>query len=380
MERVGEEETSVTLSRLDGRDAVATIRDEWDELAVACGSPLFSRPAWVEVWHRHLQPEAPLVLLAARDAEGSLRGVLPLARVRRPLHARVSVTVGYTAVAGAGIGAADHLGPVTQDPALAMTLFAAANQEAGGTSLYLENLAPEWAPLALGLPGARATRLTGCPAVTRGEGSTFAEAWTKKMAKNVRRRHRQIDEAGISSRWVPPGPGFADALAALRLVHQDRWAAQGGPGNLDAGRMDLLADLAATCREPDVPWILLLEREGEVAAALLGLRSGDSFSVYKTGWSPDHARLSLGIVMGTLAMEWAQEHGLHTFDYLRGDRGHKKDLGCEPVDDVSVLVPRGVSGRLLEQRERLASDGIRPGWYGAVSTAMRQIRDRVPAR
>ncbi|MFZ4518760.1 MAG: GNAT family N-acetyltransferase [Microthrixaceae bacterium] len=370
--------TTAVLGRRHGWDALAEVRDEVEDLARSSGVGPFCRPAWWEVWHRYLEPDAPLVLLTVRSTERTLLGALPLTRVRRHLHARVPLAVSYVGVAGAGTGSADHVGPVTGSPEVAAALFEAADREAGHSSLYLENLDPRWAELALRLPGARATRRTGCPAVTRAPDGAFSDSWTKKMAKNVRRRHRQMTEEGITARWVPAGDGFDDALRALRRVHEGRWNAQGGAGNLDDDRMRLLAELADRGRAPDTPWILLLEQGDRVAAAMLGLRAGDSFCVYKTGWDPEFARLSLGIVMGTVAMEWAQEQGLHTFDYLRGDRGHKKDLGCEAVEDTCVLVPRGAAGRLLEQRERLASDGIRPGWYEPATGAIGRVRHALP--
>lgn len=369
---------AVVLARRHGWDALTEIRDEVEDLARASGVGPFCRPAWWEVWHRYLEPEAPLVLLTVRSAGGTLLGVLPLTRLRRHLHSRVPVTVPYVGVAGAGTGSADHVGPVTGSRSVAATLFEAADREAGRSTLYLENLDPRWTDLAVRLPGARITRRTGCPAVTRAPDGAFADSWTKKMAKNVRRRHRQMTEEGITARWVPAGEGFDEALRALRTVHEGRWAAQGGPGNLGDARMRLLGELADASTAPDTPWILLLEQGDRVAAAMLGFRSGDSFCVYKTGWDPEYARLSLGIVMGTIAMEWAEEQGLHTFDYLRGDRGHKKDLGCEAVEDTCVLLPRGVAGRLLEQRERLASDGICPGWYGPARGAAARVRQALP--
>ena len=102
--------------------------------------------------------------------------------------------------------------------------------------------------------------------------------------------------------------------------------------------------------------------------------AGDTFSVYKTGWDPDYARFSLGITMGTVAMEWAETQGLTTFDYLRGPRGHKKDLGCEAVADVSVVRSSGITGVLLEQRERFASDGVRPGWWEKVGPVVAKAK------
>lgn len=361
---------------LHGLPALEAIREEWDALATRTGAPIFSRPAWLVAWQRHLAPVAVPELLVLRDGGGALTGVLPLARMSRRLHTRIPIPVRYLAIAGAGVGSADHNGPVAADDATATALFEAAAGLARRTSstLYLENLAPRWADLARNATGGTITRRTDCPAAQRRSDRRFADAWSARMAKNVRRRQRLLDEEGVTARWVAAGDGFEDALGELQRVHEARWNARGGTGRLSGLRVALLRDLATQCRFPDVPWILLLEREGRTVAALLGLRAGASFSVYKTGWDPAFTRLSPGIMAGVIAMQWAESQGLTTFDYLRGPRGHKHDLGCEAVADVSIVVPAGISGALLEQRERFASDGVRPDWWNRMAPAADRAR------
>jgi len=364
--------TTVDVQR--GMSAVAALRDEWETLAHETGAPVFNRPGWLVVWQRYLVPDASPELLVARNADGALVGVLALARTSRRLQARVPVKVPYLSIAGAGTGSADHNGPVAVDDEVARALFAAAVEQTRGATLYLENLSPRWAQLAQDTVAGTVTRLTECPAVDRPVDGKFSDAWSKKMGKNVRRRHRQMEEEGITSRWVPAGPDFPAALEQLRRVHEGRWNAQGGEGRMSDTRMQFLRDLADECRAPDVPWILLLEHEDRVVAGMLGIVAGPTFSVYKTGWDPDYARFSLGITMGTVAMEWAESQGLTTFDYLRGPRGHKKDLGCEAIADVSVVRSSGLTGVLLEQRERFASDGVRPGWWEKVGPVVAKAK------
>ena len=310
--------------------AVGALRDEWEDLAHRTGAPVFSRPGWLVVWQRHLVPDAVPELLVARDADGALVGVLPLARTSRRLQARVPLKVPYLSIAGAGTGSADHNGPVAVDDDVARALFHAAVDQARGATLYLENLSPRWAQLAQDAVGGTVTRLTECPAVERAADGHFSDAWSKKMGKNVRRRHRQMEEEGITSRWVPAGPDFPAALDQLRRVHEGRWNAQGGEGRMSDTRRQFLRDLADECRAPDVPWILLLEQGDRVVAGMLGIVAGSTFSVYKTGWDPDYARFSLGITMGPVAMDWAETQGLTTFDYLRGPAATRRTWAARP--------------------------------------------------
>ena len=196
--------------------AVAALRDEWEALAHQTGAPVFNRPGWLIVWQRHLVPDAVPELLVARDQDGALVGILALARTSRRLQARVPVKVPYLSIAGAGTGSADHNGPVAVDDDVARALFRAAVDQTNGATLYLENLSPRWAQLAQDTVNGKITRLTECPAVERSADGNFSDAWSKKMGKNVRRRHRQMEEEGITSRWVPAGPDFPAAHPPLR--------------------------------------------------------------------------------------------------------------------------------------------------------------------
>lgn len=360
-----------SVERVEGAPGIAALASIWDDLVAEVPSGPFQSRAWFEAWSQHLAPDAEPVVLVARSDTGVVSGILPLARMSRRLHQRVGLRLRYLGLAGAGPGAAEHLGPLCADDATAARLFAAAAAAAGSDSLLLENLTPRAAAVAAAVTGARAVRSTSCPASTRPGDGAFSDRWSAKMRKNVRRRSRQLEEAGVVARWVPAGPDFAAALRSLRAVHAQRWNARGTDGLFDERREDFLNDLAVRAVPPFQPWVLLLEQEGRVVAGLLGFRHVESFSVYKTGWDPDLARLGPGIALGVEAMRWAEEQGLTTFDYLRGPRGHKSDLGCEPIDDPTVLVARGVGGRLLEWRERLSADGVRPAWIDAARERLR---------
>lgn len=356
------------VDRLAGSGAIPSIAEEWDRLASQPGATAFQTRAWVEAWAHVLEPEARLTLLTARDGpSGRLVGLLAAAEMHRRLHRRAPVRLSYVGLAGSGKGAADHLGPLAETDDIGALLLRELRRFAGRRPLLLESLSPRWAPIACLAVGGRVVRRTECPAAARAPDGRFSDAWSAKMRKNARRRARQLVDAGISEGWIPAGPGFATALDELRVVHSRRWQAQGEPGLFDAERASFLSDYARGCREPDVPWVLLLRRAtGEPVAGLLGFRHNDCFSVYKTGWDPEFARLSPGIALGAEAMRWAEEQGLTVFDYLRGPRAHKKDLGCEPVTDVTVLRTASPEGAVLGWRERLSADGELPSWVAAV--------------
>jgi CelD/BcsL family acetyltransferase involved in cellulose biosynthesis len=63
---------------------VATLSDEWDELAIRTGAPPFVRPGWIEAWWARFG-QGELQVLALRR-NGDLAAVLPLARRRGMLR------------------------------------------------------------------------------------------------------------------------------------------------------------------------------------------------------------------------------------------------------------------------------------------------------
>lgn len=322
----------------------------WDSLASRVADGPFQTRAWVSAWRRHLEPTASIGLITARDPQGELMGLLPFAHLSRRIHRRVRVPLKYVGLAGSGPGAADHLGPVAASSGVGAILLQTLASDTED-SILLESLAPRWAPVAQAATGAVALTTTTCMVSERSQAGSFADVWSAKARKNARRRERLLVAEGITSRWVPPGPEFDAALRELRGLHDSRWNAKGQAGLFATEREALLKAYASGSTPEEGPWILVLETPQGAVAALLGIRFRRSFSVYKTGWDPALSRLGLGMALGQEAMRWSEEMGLTTFDYLRGARSHKVELGCRPVEDSTLIRPSLVSGQLLALRE-----------------------------
>ncbi|HMS14736.1 MAG TPA: GNAT family N-acetyltransferase [Microthrixaceae bacterium] len=372
-------------SRIDVETVVAadlaSLADDWDRLALTHGAGPFSGRAWVEAWNMCLVPDAERWSLVARDSLGAVVGMLHLADTTRDIHRMVQLPLRYVGLAGAGVGAGEHLGPLCGSDDVAAALFGALGTIASRRTILLENLQPKWADLAGSVLGAVAVRSTPCPVNVRSEGATFSSAWTPRMRKNVRRRGRRLAELGAQLRWVDAADeaDFLRALDELGNVHADRWRASSDDGGFGEQRRRFIAEVARRSVGVDRPRILLIERHGEVLAALLALRFGTSLSIYKTGWNAAYANLSPGILAGAEAMRLAEDEGLLAVDYLRGERPHKHDLGCRPVADLTVLRPHGVGGRILEARERSSHDGLVPPWVDALRGALERAKRRRPS-
>src|SRR4029079_12983464 len=72
-------------------------------------------------------------------------------------------------------------------------------------------------------------------------------------------------------------------------------------------------------------WLrILVMRIGDVpAAALYGLRYGDVFYFYQSGFDPERSRQSVGLVMMGLAIRSAIEEGVAEYDFLHGTEEYK---------------------------------------------------------
>lgn len=337
--------------------SIDEIVPEWDRLAQLDGTSAFQSRPWVQAWQTRLQPRAGIGVVVARDA-GSARvvGLLPVARLARRLHHNVPLELPYVGLAGSGVGAGDHLGPLAESPEIGASLLHAMPRLFPGETIMLEHLRADWSRMAVATLGGTVVRSTATAANRRRPDDRFESSWSRKSAKNIRRRGRMLDELQVRAKWVAAGPSFDAALDELRRVHLRRWGARGDVGLFDDQRTRFLREFAARCVAPDVPWILLLERNDDVVAGLLGFCHRDTFSIYKTGWDPELARLGLGVALGAEAMRWAEGQGLVVVDYLRGSGAHKATLGCEVIHDHSVISAHGIRGHLLHLRERLSSD------------------------
>lgn len=66
--------------------------------------------------------------------------------------------------------------------------------------------------------------------------------------------------------------------------------------------------------------LFFVEHEGEPIAGLFGLMMGRAFRAWRVGWSGRHGRLHPNEVLWWRTIEWAQDHGCSTFDFLGVER------------------------------------------------------------
>jgi CelD/BcsL family acetyltransferase involved in cellulose biosynthesis len=81
--------------------------------------------------------------------------------------------------------------------------------------------------------------------------------------------------------------------------------------------------------------------DGRSVAALLAFVSGDELLLYNSGYDPEYAHASVGLVSKAMAMQRSVEDGLTVFDFLRGAEPYKYDLGGQDRIVRQLWVRRG---------------------------------------
>lgn len=321
-----------------------------DAHAIAASAPVFSSSAWLSSWWRHLVPGARIRLLVDEQDDG-IAGVLPLADLYRRAHPLVPLRLPYLGIAGSGLGAADHLRPLTADPSSAARLVAAAGALGRPRSVLLEAMANETGRLAGSSLKGRVVAETPCPSIDLAGVEDAEELWRQKRRSNVRRTFRRCKDLGFDRRWLRLDPSNLHLLDELQQLHELLWRSRGRAGLIDDRRRAFLAEVATLLKGPSGAWLQVIGDGSHAVAAQLAFEFGPSMCSYATGRDPALRRLGLGVLLEAGGIERALDRGLDRYDFLRGTEPHKLELGGVPTHDISWCAPRGVRGHVLVARE-----------------------------
>ena len=90
-------------------------------------------------------------------------------------------------------------------------------------------------------------------------------------------------------------------------------------------------------------WLSLpfLRAEGKDTAAYFSFRYQGVEYVYNSGYDPEYARLSPGIVLAADCIRRAMERGMSVFHFLRGQEGYKYRLGGKEEKIYQIKAVKG---------------------------------------
>lgn len=185
-----------------------------------------------------------------------------------------------------------------------------------------------------------------------------SRAFPKKFAYYA----RHLAKAGVEIRRVPPGAIDEELLESLFRLHAKRRTELGKQASSifipELG--PFLRLLARAGDSSHGPVAVVAEHNGAAIGVLLGLWWAGTFSFYQHGWEPDWAPKSLGTVLITEAIAYAQDLGARDFDFMWGQGSYKYRFGAVDHTDETWLLPRGAGGRLLEAK--FVVHGLRERW------------------
>ncbi|WP_274425727.1 GNAT family N-acetyltransferase [Chelativorans sp. YIM 93263] len=269
-----------------------------------CATP-FQSPAWLLPWRRHYD-DGESVVLAFWHGE-RLVGLLPFYR----LDGRLLLW---------GAGPSDRLDGLF-DPAL-------------------DRKAVQWAVNGLGepldlfqLPADSPLRQASAPDGWQ-ERSGYSENCavlplparpSAKMNQNVRYYRRRAIRAGVSE----PEQAGAEMVGQLAELHTRRWNDRGESGVFADERFRSWQQSAAISLERVGILRLFVSRmAGRPIAALFVMAAKRKAYYYIGGFDPEYAKLGLGTVLVSHAIEDCERAGLESFDFLRGHESYKYRWGA----------------------------------------------------
>jgi CelD/BcsL family acetyltransferase involved in cellulose biosynthesis len=334
-----------------GRTAFAALRAEWDALLARGPVDLpFLRHAVLEAWlDAFTPPGAELLVLAARDAEGTPAGFAPLLVQRRrglvrlfsPANdhsCRVEWALGRDA-SGAVAALWGHLRDrVRWDVLLLRDL-----PRDGPTSALLEPLAR-----ADGHPCGR-WESQRSPYLRLGPGPRPVRT-TARFVANLRRRHRRLSEMGAVAVLREDGRGDVDTvLREFIALEAAGWKGRAGTA---LARDDRLVSFyqrwVHEAAGRGALAVRALTLDGRAVAMHLGLVHRGTYYLPKTAYDEELGSVSPGQLLHGEVLAECRARGLRELDFLGPDMEWKRDWGPEhrPHDWLYVYRP-SLAGRAL---------------------------------
>jgi CelD/BcsL family acetyltransferase involved in cellulose biosynthesis len=331
--------TAVSLhGELVALDAMDSLADEWRLLAEAQGNA-FLTPEWFSAWRRRYGQKSSPMLVAVRDSEGGVAGLLPLAHVGRTVQ-----------FAGANLG--DWFGPLART-GLELEVAAAAAQtlaQAGRRMLVLHNVDQDAAwisALTKAWPGSLIRRqlqssvIPYVPLTATWE--DFLETRSRNFRSQIGRKERNLRRHHSLDFRLANDPARLPAeMETFFRLHHARWNGDLRGSSLTSENAQAHhADFAARALKRGWLRLWFLLADGREVAAWYGWRIGHRYCYFNAGWDPAWSHESVGLVLLAHTVRSAIEEGALEYSLLLGDEAYKARFATAqvPVETVALAPP-----------------------------------------
>jgi CelD/BcsL family acetyltransferase involved in cellulose biosynthesis len=349
---------------IDTEDALGQVMGAWRRLAAERGNA-FVTPEWYSAAIKTLHPGAVPAVAVVRDADGAIRGLLPMltARPRR----------GPRPVSFPGTRYGDLFHPVAAEGDDERIAAAAAPALAGhlGTRCQLDlgrvdAGASWWRELARAWPGGMAAVPRAAEALPYIElnGSSWEEylsARSRQFRSQVGRKMRGL-KRDHQVRLRRPGSEqeVLGDLGTLFRLHDARWAGRHvGSAIADPRVREFHREFMVEAHERGWLRMYLLEVDSVPVAGWYGWRVGDRFSYYQAGFDPAWGRYSVGFLLLAETVREAIAEGAAEYDLLLGDEPFKARFATGTRLGRSVLLAPRISRPRLAATARAWIDRAR---------------------
>jgi CelD/BcsL family acetyltransferase involved in cellulose biosynthesis len=319
------------------REDVASLATAWAALLERAAEPVpFLHPTWQRVWLEEFAGDRELQLYAVRDGE-ELIGVAPLLRS----DGRLMLSGDFKICDYMDIVAAPNRSGDVLD-ALLSTLAAEAWEQIDLWGLREDSQVLAALPAAVERAGLACELETEAVAPRIGLAGTWDEyvgSLSKKDRHELRRKLRKLEGAGeLELRcYTSPEETESRVPLLLRMMVESR-----------TDKASFMSEQMARFFHQMVPELAReglvrlyeLELEGRSIASILCFDQGGQFYLYNSGYEPEYAAMSAGLVSKALCVRDAVESGRHCVDTLRGAEPYKYDLGAKDRTVYTCTVRR----------------------------------------
>ncbi len=342
----------------------AGMRSGWGDLLEESEASIFNSWEWLYTWYRRLGSDRSPWILAARDRESRLAGILPLALDRRRALGR---SIRRLSFLGETHVSSEYL-DVVASPGLREEVTRAFT-----SALLLHR--EEWDLLDLVDLDARSPTIGTlrsafgedpyevrvaeaevCPFTTFTPGEKFEEFLERTSVGNafLQRRRWLAKQEGFHIDRTEDPRRIPRPLGQLFHLHARRWASEGGSQGISGPPVEAFhRDATQLLAERGKVRLFVMWVGREAVASVYGLVHGGKFSCYQCAYNLDWAKRSVGMVLFGETFRNALETGLREYDFLRGAESYKFRWTDRRRETVSLRIhPRSGAGRLVTRKEQ----------------------------
>ena len=290
--------------------SIASIAEEWDQLADEIGASPFARPGWIRAWWPAFG-RGSIRALVIRNG-GNLTGIVPLVRdgavFKSPTNSETPI---FEFVAKGNDAARQLAATMLAAGARRLDLSFLRSDDSGFHALKEE-------------ARARALRTITQPVLlspyvsSQGSWSAYQAKLGAKLRSEIRRRKRRLQELGELSLQVADGSErLEDLLSEGFRVEQSGWKGDYGTAiNSNPSRHRFYREVARWAGERGWLRLVFLRLDGRTIAFDLCLEANGVHYLLKTGYDYDFKKFGPGMILRSMMLERAFSGSIDTYEFL----------------------------------------------------------------